>query len=192
MQSAETLRYYTKKKSTLYLERDETKRQYFLSELAKKSPEKVIFIDESGINKFLYREHAWSKRGEKVSGNIHGKRYVRESFIAGLKSKEVIAPLCYQGTCDTLLFNFWLVNFLLPELTPGHTIVMDNAAFHKSEETRSLIHKAGCELLFLPPYSPDLNPIEKVWANIKALIRKVVHQFSTIGEAIDYAFNWIN
>lgn len=91
-----------------------------------------------------------------------------------------------------MLFNFWLANFLLPELTPGHTIVMDNAAFHKSDETRQLIQQAGCELLFLPPYSPDLNPIENVWANIKALIRKVMHQFDTIGEAIDFAFNWIN
>ncbi len=117
---------------------------------------------------------------------------MRESFIAGFKAKEVIAPLCYQGTCDTLLFNFWRVNFLLPELTPGHTIVMDNAAFYKSEETRNLIQQAGCEVLFLLPYSPDLNPIEKVWANIKALIRKVMHQFSTIAEAIDYAVNWIN
>jgi isfu1 transposase len=81
------------------------------------------------------------------------------------------APLYYQGTCDTKLFNFWLEMFLLPALGPGHTIIMDNAAFHKSEQTKKIIADAQCTLLFLPPYSPDLNPIEKVWANLKANIK---------------------
>jgi transposase len=151
----------------------------------------VVFIDESGINQFLYREYGWSQRGQKVFGNISGKRYQRESFIAGLKGKTVIAPLCYKGTCDSKLFNFWLANFLLPALSPGDVIVMDNAAFHKSDDTRTLIENVKCQLLFLPPYSPDLNPIEKVWANIKASIRKIMHQFSSLQEAIDYAFQQI-
>ena len=118
-------------------------------------------MDESGINKFLYREYGWAKRGKKVVGEIAGKRYLRESFIAGLVGNKVVSPLCYQGTCDTVLFNYWLGNFLLPFIGPGYTIVMDNAAFHKLEKTRFLIENAGCSLLFLPPYSPDLNPIEK-------------------------------
>jgi transposase len=86
------------------------------------------------------------------------------------------------------LFNFWLANFLLPAVGPGHTLVMDNAAFHKSEETKILIKNANCQLLFLPPYSPDLNPIEKFWANLKAKIRKIIGGFSTLAEAIDEAF----
>ena len=84
--------------------------------------------------------------------------------------------------------NYWLENCLLPTLGPGYTIVMDNAAFHKSEKTKILIEKARCNLLFLPPYSPDLNPIEKFWANLKAKIRKCIRRFSSLADAIDNAF----
>lgn len=86
------------------------------------------------------------------------------------------------------MFNFWLENFLLPALGSGYTIVMDNAAFHKSEQTRILIEQANCKLLFLPPYSPDFNPIEKFWANLKAKIKKIIGQFATLAEAIDEVF----
>lgn len=135
----------------------------------------------------MSREYGWSLKGQKVIGEISGKRYARESFVAGLKEGRVIAPFCYNGTCDTTLFNFWLANFLLPALTPGHILVMDNATFHKSEDTRQLINTAGCQLLFLPPYSPDLNPIEKFWANLKNKIKKVIAQFSSLADAVDYA-----
>ncbi len=121
-------------------------------------------------------------------GGVSGKRYARESFIAGQIQNQIIAPFCYTGTCDRNLFNFWLVNFLLPALGSGYTLIMDNAAFHKSEITKILIEDAGCQLLFLPPYSPDFNPIEKFWANFKAKIRKTICGFSTLAEAVDQAF----
>jgi len=89
------------------------------------------------------------------------------------------------------LFNFWLEKFLLPELGSGYTIVMDNASIHKSEETINLNYKANCNILFLPPYSPDLNPIERLWARIKAKIRKSITNFGSLSEAIDFAFNAI-
>lgn len=148
----------------------------------------MVYIDESGIDKFISREYGWGLRGHKIIGEISGRRYARESFIAGQLQNKVIAPFCYTGTCDSHLFNFWLENFLLPEIGPGYTLIMDNAAFHKSEHTRILIKSAGCELLFLPPYSPDLNPIEKFWANLKAKIKKIIGNFETLAEAIDVAF----
>ena len=148
----------------------------------------LVYVDESGIDKFLFREYGWAKKGTKVYGDIAGRRYARESFIAGQLNNKIIAPLCYQGTCDTVLFNFWLEDFLLPALGSGYTIVMDNAAFHKSENTRILIENAGCKLLFLPPYSPDLNPIEKFWANLKSRIRKSIKRFASLAEAVDHAF----
>lgn len=89
---------------------------------------------------------------------------------------------------DSTLFNFWLANFLIPNINEGDTIVMDNAAFHKSEDTRKIIEAANCHLVFLPPYSPDLNPIEKFWANLKAKIKKTIGQFSSLADAIDAAF----
>jgi len=164
------------------------KRQLFLEQLSDLSSDNIVYIDESGIDKFISREYGWGQRGHKVLGDVSGKRYARESFIAGLVANKIIAPLCYQGTCDANLFNLWLKDFLLPSLGPGYTLVMDNAAFHKSEDTRDLIEGAGCQLLFLPPYSPDLNPIEKCWANLKAIIKKVIGNFDTLAEAVDCAF----
>ena len=75
--------------------------------------------------------------------------------------------MAFKGTCNTEVFNTWLDKVLIPELCPGQIIIMDNASFHKSAKTRELIESAGCKLLYLPPYSPELNPIEKTWANIK-------------------------
>jgi isftu1 transposase len=186
--SLKKVKNYSKKKSTFYKERDELKRSIFLAELKNHDLDKVVYIDESGIDKFISREYAIGSRGKKIIGEISGKRYARESFIAGQIQNKIIAPFCYTGTCDSELFNFWLASFLLPALGRGYTIIMDNAAFHKSENTKTLIEKAGCQLLFLPPYSPDLNPIEKFWANLKAKIRKIISSHSTLADAIDEAF----
>ena len=186
--SPETAKNYSKKKSLFYKERDELKRSNYLIKLKGYQQDKLVCIDESGIDKFISREYGWGRKGDKVIGEVSGKRYARESFIAGQLQNKIIAPFCYTGTCDSILFNFWLENFLLPALGPGYTLVMDNATFHKSEYTKIIIENAGCQLLFFPPYSPDLNPIEKFWANLKAKIKKIIGRFSTLAEAIDAAF----
>jgi len=129
------------------------------------SKSQLIYVDESGIEQFLCRSYAWSFRGSPVYGPISGKRYQRESFIAAKVDHKIFAPLCYQGTCNTALFNMWVEKMLVPELHPGQIVIMDNAAFHKSQKTKELIERKGCRLVFLPPYSPDLNPIEKFWGN---------------------------
>lgn len=87
-----------------------------------------------------------------------------------------------------MLFNFWLRDFLVPELRPGQVVIMDNATFHKSKESLNLIEKAGCKVLFLPPYSPDLNPIEIFWANFKKVVRTHLETLKTLAQAIDYSF----
>ena len=97
--------------------------------------------------------------------------------------------MCFKGTCNTELFNAWLEKVLIPQLKPRAIVVMDNASFHKSQKTKDLVESANCQLLFLPPYSPDLNPIEKFWALLKAKIRNSVSDFSSLSRAIDYAFN---
>lgn len=122
---------HSKKKTLKYKERNESKRADYLKELATYDSSKLVYIDESGIDTFISREYAWSERGTPVIGEISGKRYARESFIAGYLQNRVISPLCYTGTCDTTLFNYWLEHHLLPTLTPGHVIIMDNATFHK-------------------------------------------------------------
>jgi len=82
----------------------------------------------------------------------------------------------------------WLKDFLIPELNPGQVVIMDNATFHKSKESLKLIEEAGCKVLFLPPYSPDLNPIEVFLANFKKAVRKNLETLKTLAEAIDFSF----
>lgn len=146
-------------------------------------------MDESGIDSYFHRSYGWAPSRERVYGEISGKRFARESFIAARCGSTVFAPLCFQGTCNTLLFNAWIEHFLVPQLKPGQLVILDNATFHKSQIAKKLIEKVGCKILFLPPYSPDLNPIEKFWSWFKTKVRSVVNNFSTLSEAIDYVFS---
>ena len=95
------------------------------------------------------------------------------TLIAGYNygSKELIAPMEYDGYTNTELFITWIKEGLCRELKPGQYVIMDNASFHKSHTVKELIEAVGCKLLYLPAYSPDMNPIEHVWANLKRLIR---------------------
>jgi transposase len=121
-------------------------------------------------------------------------RYARESFIAAQRGTQILAPFCYRGTCNTDLFNMWLKDFLIPELKPGQVVILDNAAFHKSRDTKKLVEEAGCRIFFLPPYSPDLNPIELVWANLKKKVQGFLEKINGIklADAIDYAFQLVS
>lgn len=127
-------------------------------------------------------------------GAISGMRYARESFIAAQRGAHMLSPFCYQGTCNSDLFNMWLKDFLIPELKPGQVVILDNASFHKSLNTKRLIEEAGCRIFFLPPYSPDLNPIELVWANLKKKIQGLLEKIDGIklADAIDRAFQCIS
>lgn len=146
-----------------------------------------VYLDESGINEYLHREYGRSLRGKEVQGEISGKRFARQSVISALLNGKFFAPMCFEGTCDTSLFNTWLKEMLIPNLIPGQVLILDNASFHKSAESQKLVEAVGCKILFLPPYSPDLNPIEKYWANMKKKVRELLREVQTFSEALDRA-----
>ena len=100
-----------------------------------------------------------------------------------------IAPTVFNGSCNTKLFETWVEEFLVKELKPGQFVVMDNAAFHRSQKTKELIESVGCEIIFLLPYSPDLNPIEKFWANMKRWIKDRIIHFDKLYDALVQFFN---
>jgi transposase len=145
-------------------------------------------VDESGIDQYLHRQKARSIKGEKVIGFVSGRKFQRKNIVAGYVNGKTIAECVYDGTTDGEVFNAWVEQALVPELKPGQVVVMDNAAFHKDRRTRELIEAAGCTLLFLPPYSPDLNPIEKFWANLKRKLADILHLFSSLSDALHHAF----
>jgi len=96
--------------------------------------------------------------------------------------------MVFNGSCNTQLFEAWVEQFLIKALQPGQVVIMDNASFHKSQKTKELIESVGCKVIFLPPYSPDLNPIEKFWANMKRWIRQQIEFYQSLYQAISAFF----
>jgi transposase len=184
--------YNFKKKTKLYKERDEKKRKEYTEEISKYKEEDIVYIDESGINEYMYRERARAPKGKKVIGEVSGKRFQRTSIIAGKNGKKIYAPLTHKNTTNSEVFNTWLEKELLPQIGSGKVIVMDNASFHKSKRTKELIEQSDCKLIYLPPYSPDLNPIEQFWSWLKRTIRSVMHNFSSLEQVLNYVFCGVN
>jgi len=151
-------------------------------------PERLVYVDECGIDQFLYREYARALRGKKVFAKISGKKFKRTNIVAGLCQGKWVAPLEYSGTTDSVLFEFWFENCLLKEVDKGSVIILDNATFHKKSVLPDLAKKYGCEVLFLPPYSPDLNPIEKKWAWLKRILREILYYGDSFDVALLNAF----
>ena len=151
-------------------------------------PEKIAYVDECGIDTYLYREYGYAPRGQQVFGQISGRKYQRCGIVAAKMGDRVLAPFQYNGTMDSSLFEFWFSHQLLPSLDEGTVIVMDNASFHSKRRLFSAAQNAGCKLLFLPPYSPELNPIEKFWACLKRFLRKILPLALSFDDALFAVF----
>lgn len=104
-------------------------------------------------------------------------------MIAGLCDNKLMAPFVFEGNCDIVTFTLYIKEVLVKELRPGQTVVLDNVNFHKAPAIESLIKAAGCDILYLPTYSPDLNPIEHHWFKIKNEIRKIMENIKDVFEA---------
>ena len=141
-----------------------------------------MFLDETGFESRTERQYAWAMPGKRVFSYVDGNKRKRTSLIGANRDRRLIAPWLFEGTCNAAVFNTWLEKELLPILVPGTVIILDHAAFHKTKSTLDIIAKSKCQLLFLPPYSPPLNPIEKLWANLKRFWRN--HANMTLGEMI--------
>ena len=179
---------HTKKKATRYREQEPEKVAAYQEEIKDIPPEKIAYVDECGIDTYLYRQYAYAPRGQKIFDQISGRKYKRCGIVAARMADRILAPLQYSGTMDSTLFEFWFSEKLLPSLEKGTVIVMDNASFRSKKRLISVAQKAGCKLLFLPPYSPQLNPIEKFWAWLKRFLRKILPFVSSFDDAIFDAF----
>ena len=139
----------------------------------------------------MTEEYGWSLRGVPICGEKKGRATEKINIIAGMTEGKIIAPLICNYNTDALFFNIWLERHLISELQEHAIIVMDNASFHKTKKTKEIVEKYGHRLLFLPPYSPDLNPIEKFWASLKAKIKRIVDNYSSLWGCVEEIFKTI-
>jgi len=135
-------------------------------------PAAFVFLDETGAATNMARRYGWGARSERlVDATPHG-HWRTTTFVAGLRSTGIIAPLVLDGPMTGEAFRAYVEQFLAPSLSKGDVVVADNLAAHKVAGVREAIAAVGASILYLPPYSPDLNPIEQAFAKLKALLRK--------------------
>ena len=135
------------------------------------NPGKLIFIDETWTKTNMVRVYGRSKRGTRLIDTTPHGHWKTSTFIAGLREGGLVAPAVFDGAINGDLFLAYVEQVLVPTLTPDDVVVMDNLSSHKKPAVRQAIEDAGASVRFLPAYSPDLNPIEQVFAKLKALLR---------------------
>jgi transposase len=136
-------------------------------------PERLVFIDETWTKTNMAPLRGWAPRGERLIGKAPHGHWKTATFLAALRHDRIEAPWLLDAPIDGETFRTYVEEVLVPTLRPGDIVVMDNLGSHKGAAVRRLIRSAGAKLFFLPKYSPDLNPIEQVFAKLKHLLRKV-------------------
>lgn len=177
----------SKKKTYQYQEADEKSRLRFLKKLEKIPEHLRVWADETGMDGNESYPYGWSPKGEPCAAVRPGNRNGRVSVIAGLREGKLVAPCWFTGYCNTRVVNAWLKEMLLPEAPIGAWLIWDNARFHQSKLTKRMIRKAGCNILFLPKYSPKDNLIEHQWFPVKNDARKILQTFQDLPTAIEVA-----
>ena len=145
-----------------------------------------MYVDEAGMDNRDEYGYGWNERGERFHALKTGRRAGRINMIAAWCAPNLLAPFTVDGACNRLVFETWVETCLVPVLQPGQVVILDNATFHKGGRIQQLIEQAGCQLLYLPPYSPDLNKIENCWSWLKSRIRKQLNQFDCLRDAMEY------
>lgn len=151
---------------------------------------KLVFIDETGANTHMTRSRGRSPQGERCHASVPGGHWKTTTFIAGLRVDAITAPMVLDGPMDNEAFLVYVREFLCPTLKPGDIVIADNLGSHKNDDVRKTIEAAGATILYLPPYSPDFNPIEMLFSKLKALLTKAAHRtvdalWNEIGTILD-------
>lgn len=178
------------KKTLIATEQDPEARARWTKVTAAWAAERVVFLDETSTQTVMTRRRARARRGERAVGRVPRNHGPNVTCLAALSLTGIHAPLVFPGALDEAICVQWLRERLLPTLAPGTTIVLDNLSVHRTAAARAVTEAAGCQLRFLPAYSPDLNPIELAFAKLKAHLRGVASQayeplLTAIGEGFD-------
>ena len=153
-------------------------------------PARLVFIDETWAKTNMARARGYAPRGERLAAPVPYGHWHTTTFVGALTTRGFIAPMVVDGAVNGAVFQAYVEQVLVPELRRGDVVVMDNLGSHATAGVRRAIEGAGCRLLFLPPYSPDLNPIELAFAKLKALLREAAERtvdrlWATIGRLLD-------
>ena len=169
----------TRKKKSLFEPNQNTpenleKPQNYQINLAPFEPQELVFIDETGCIRNTTRSQARSAKGQRVKCPNSLNKGTRISVIGALGVDGILTALSYEGTLNANLFEYFVEQFLVPVLTPNQVVILDNASSHHSEEAIALIEATGAGVVFLPPYSPELNPIELIWSKLKNFLKQTI------------------
>jgi transposase len=153
------------------------------------NPTRLVFLDETWATTNMARRYGRAPRGERVIASVPHGHWKTSTFVAGLRNDAITAPLVIDGAMNGEIFRAYIEQFLAPTLEHGDIVIMDNLPSHKVAGVREAIEARGASLTYLPPYSPDLNPIEQAFAKLKALLRKAAPRtvealWTVIGEAL--------
>ena len=155
-------------KTLVAAERDEAARECWRAEAAALDPADLVFVDECGTHVALTPLYAWAPRGERARGVVPRNRGQNLTLVAALTAAGCEAAMTIGGAVDAVAFAAYVREILVPTLRPGQIVILDNLSVHKGAAIRALVEGAGCTLLFLPPYSPDFNPIELAFGKLNA------------------------
>ncbi len=148
-------------------------------------PSRFVFLDETGASTNMTRRYGRCARGERLVGAVPHGHWKTTTFVAGLRQSGIIAPFVLDGPMTGDMFRAYVERVLAPSLEPGDVVVMDNLAAHKVAGISNAIAAVGASVLYLPPYSPDLNPIEPMWSKVKAAVRAVAARtFDAVVDAV--------
>src|SRR5829696_5922396 len=158
-------------------------------------PERFVFVDEMGANISLSPLRAWSRRGERARCSVPRNRGPNTTLLASMNAEGLGPSLVVEGATTAVVFEAYVEKVLAPSLRCAQIVVMDNLSAHKGERIRELIEARRCELLYLPAYSPDLNPIEEAFSKIKGILRKAEARsrealIEAVGRAFDAITSW--
>lgn len=153
-------------------------------------PRRLVFIDETWAKTNMTRTHGRCRRGDRLRAKVPHGHWKTLTFLAALRHDRIDAPAVLDGPINGTSFLAYVEQFLIPTLKPGDVVILDNLGSHKGQAVRAAIRAAGARILFLPPYSPDLNPIEQVFAKLKTLLRKAAERsveatWRRIGKLLD-------
>ena len=154
---------------------------------------RLVFLDECGVNTGMTRLYGRALKHERVMEAVPDTRFHRTTILSSMRLDGTCVPFVFEGALNGDIFRVYITQLLAPSLKPGDIVIMDNLSSHKVKGIVEAIQAVGASVMFLPPYSPDLNPIELMWSKIKAILRKLkVRVKEHLDDAIAFAFSCVS